>query len=1064
MKNYLKSIAIGALLAVTAAPVAEAQTIKREFRSTWISTVWGLDWPSTTAKGGAGTGTTTSIIKAQKQFLCNYLDKMKAANMTGVCFQVRARADAFYPSKYAPWSSDVSGSRGTNPGWDPLAYAIEEAHKRGLELYAWINPYRWSTAGDWSTTLDKQWVNNGWIITHTSTDANGKTTTLKYLNPGIKGVHDLIVNVVDEIVSGYAVDGLIIDDYFYPNGISKGSDASDYQTWKNSGTSLSIGDWRRENVNTLVADIQKKIMSVKPDVRFGIGPPGIAGASASKYGLPSTTSYGISSGDWQYDGQYTDPLQWMFSGNIDFISPQIYWRTDNTKAPYGPITKWWSNAAKKAGRHHYASLSISALGSNNTESYWKEYCTEIQLNRDYSQDGAPGYCLFRTAFISGPTATGLGDYIVANKSTGKVLQPEVTWKDSYRHSYAAPTGGAKSGATLSWDAVTDGNRMIRYSVYAVPSKLTIDKAQSADGDGIKADYLLGVSYTNSFTLPSSHTSDYWYAVCVYDGFSHEHPAAYINYKITDNAPATTLLTPADGTKHDGEILLSWKKVDTESYTIEISSDKSFSTIVKTISDITSTSYRLGSGELTKGTFYWRVISNKTGANPGRSEAWSFTVTSVPTGTYEPGYTIQTEGVGYSDYGVFKFQNLWVRSTGLGNFTQQSDGALNRGFAVREDGVFISGRSANSSSADLYLAQYDPITGEHIRDIKLNGGQCGYYPCNDVTKDSHGNLIITNLSLNIATTPLCIYKVNTDNGNVWCHAELTYSGTGRVDHAAVVGDVTGDFLVFAALAGTKTVVRWTVSAGGNVKATETCTLGDFYPSTSSNLGTAPNITPIDNDRFYVNGASTAMTPYTFKAGQTVRADDSFANLADEEDQPGSTHNGGSILEHRGLYLMVSPRHGHDGPQGYQWDIFTTNSTYDYSEAHRLYRIPTNGLGTVNNKTFQAQTDYYIDNSQESPAAYIYTYAPGNGIAGYKLYSPLPTVVVEPVIDSSMEVNVLGRQICLSDVAESIRLYTPAGVLVAEARNEGGMYCDVAPGLYILRVSARGYLTTTKVVIR
>lgn len=168
MKKFLKSIAVAALLATTAAPTIDAQTIKREFRSTWISTVWGLDWPSTTAKGGAGTGTSNSVVTAQKRYLCELLDNMKAANMTGVCFQVRARSDAFYPSKYAPWSSDITGSRGTNPGWDPLAYAVAEAHKRGLELYAWINPYRWTTGSDWTTSLDKQWVNNGWIITHGS--------------------------------------------------------------------------------------------------------------------------------------------------------------------------------------------------------------------------------------------------------------------------------------------------------------------------------------------------------------------------------------------------------------------------------------------------------------------------------------------------------------------------------------------------------------------------------------------------------------------------------------------------------------------------------------------------------------------------------------------------------------------------------------------------------------------------------------------------------------------------------------------------------------------------------
>ncbi|MDE6309053.1 MAG: family 10 glycosylhydrolase, partial [Muribaculaceae bacterium] len=414
----------------------------------------------------------------------------------------------------------VSGTRGKDPGWDPLAFAVAEAHKRGLELYAWINPYRWSTASDWTTPTDKEWINKGWIITHGSA---------KYLNPGIKGVHDHVINVVDEIVRGYNVDGLIIDDYFYPNGISKKSDASDYQTFKDSGTSLSISDWRRQNVNTLVADIHKKILEVRPDVRFGIGPPGVGGASASKYSLPSTTSYGIKATDWQYDGQFTDPLQWMFSGSIDFISPQIYWHTNHSSAPYGPLTNWWSNAAAKAGRHHYASMSISDLADNNTEEYWREYATDVQLNRQYTQNNAPGYCLFRTAFISGPSATGLGDYLVEHTSGGKVLQPEVTWKSEYMHTYAAPANFALNGSKLTWDAVTDGNRLIRYSVYAVPSTVTKTDALGADGDGIDAQYLLGVTYTNAYTLPSDLATDHWYAVSVYDGFSHEHEAAYANY-------------------------------------------------------------------------------------------------------------------------------------------------------------------------------------------------------------------------------------------------------------------------------------------------------------------------------------------------------------------------------------------------------------------------------------------------------------------------------------------------------------------------------------------------------
>lgn len=952
MRNTLKTLALVVLLGAVAMPSTLAQTIKREFRSTWISTVWGLDWPGT-----AKTGTSASKIAEQKKVLTDYLDKMQAANMTGVCFQVRSRSDAYYKSSYAPWTSDVSGTRGTNPGWDPLAFAIEEAHKRGLELYAWINPYRWSTASDWTTSIDKEWINNGWIMAHGSA---------KYLNPGIKGVHDHVINVVNEIVGGYKVDGLIIDDYFYPNGISKGTDAADYSTYKNSGTTLSIGDWRRQNVNTLVADIHKKILEVRPDVRFGIGPPGVGGASYSKYGLPSTTSYGIKAGDWQYDGQFTDPLQWMFSGNIDFISPQIYWHTNHSTAPYGPLTNWWSNAAAKAGRHHYASMSISDLATDNTESNWAEYATEVELNRQYTQNNAPGYCLFRTAFISGPSATGLGDYLVQKTSGGKVLQPEVTWKSEFMHTYAAPANFALNGDKLTWEAVTDGNRLIRYSVYAVPSSVKKADAMGTDGDGINAEYLLGVTYTNTYTLPSNLTSGYWYAVCVYDGFSHEHEAAYANYTGDD---------------------------DPDKY--------------------------------------------------------------VPT----------VEGVEYPLVDTYKFENIWIKSIASqwGNFSQESNGSFNRGFAVRGDGVYVAGRDANSSTANLYLAHYDRLTGEFLGNINLNGGQCSYFPGNDVIKDDADNLIVTNLVLNISTTPLNIYKVNVDNGNVWKHAELTCSEGGRIDHCAVSGDVTGDFTVWAAVASTNKVIRWKVTTGGKVLSTEVCTLGDFYPTAATTLGTAPVIIKGEGDQFYVNGSTTALTRYTFKPGKTVKADDSFINT-DATIRPKETHNGGSLLKYGRLNLMVSPRDGHAGTNGYRWDVFSTDEAHSFASIESLYQIPTNGLGTTNNQVFQAQTDHYIDESEDTPGAYIYTYAPGNGIAAYRFYDTNPSGVDNVAAAPAIKVNVYGRQVCLSEVAESIDLFTTTGSLVSSARNQGGMYCDVAPGLYLLRIVAAGEVTTQKLVIR
>ena len=142
-----------ALLAlIMAAGNIFAANPKREMRSTWLTTVWGIDWPSTQ-------GSSSSKQISQKNEMISFLDQLEASNMTGTCFQVRSMGDAMYPSQYAPWSSFLSGTRGVNPGWDPLAFFVEECHKRGLEAYVWLNPYRWSTGTSWNTEFDKEWKN-----------------------------------------------------------------------------------------------------------------------------------------------------------------------------------------------------------------------------------------------------------------------------------------------------------------------------------------------------------------------------------------------------------------------------------------------------------------------------------------------------------------------------------------------------------------------------------------------------------------------------------------------------------------------------------------------------------------------------------------------------------------------------------------------------------------------------------------------------------------------------------------------------------------------------------------
>ena len=496
-------IALVAVATAFNASAAEAQ--KREMRAAWIATVYRIDWPST-----------INNASAQKAELNAYLDNFQAQNFNAVCLQVRTMCDALYQSSYEPWSSYLTGTRGKNPGYDPLQYAVEQCHARGLQCHAWINPYRWSTGTDWNTAQDQELKNAGMLLTY-----NNRTI----LNPGLPATRQRIVNVIKEIITNYDVDGIIFDDYFYPENIPANSTAPDYALWNDSNVDMTLGDWRRHNVNMMVADVYNMIQQVKPEVRFGISPAGVAGTastSASLHGvIPCPTG-----SDWQFNGIYSDPLAWLEQGTIDYISPQLYWKTDHPTNPFGPLTDWWSYIAKHYGRHHYASHSISFLAEgNNTAGSWAEITQQINLSREYTQDNAPGAVLYSAKNINGNNngASGLGNYLLTNAFQHPAMIPAVTWKQS--PGYSAPTGLAQNGAILSWTA--QAGTLVKYSVYAVPSDVTVEDAMSATYDGIKSDYLLGITYKPQYTLPAAYQSGHWYAVCVIDGYSNESEPTYL---------------------------------------------------------------------------------------------------------------------------------------------------------------------------------------------------------------------------------------------------------------------------------------------------------------------------------------------------------------------------------------------------------------------------------------------------------------------------------------------------------------------------------------------------------
>lgn len=525
--SLLKRSALAAvLLAIAALPMSSG--VKREVRSVWMATVWALDWPSS-----------TSSTTAQKNEMVKYLDVLQKNNFNAVYFQVRTMSDAFYKSSYEPWSSYLTGTRGKDPGWDPLAFVVEECHKRGMECHAWVNPYRFSTGSNWSTAQDQALKSAGMLLAYTKSD--GKTTTI--LNPGLESVRKRIVDVCKEIISNYDVDGLVFDDYFYPKGIPVTSSAGDYDLWQKSGASMTFGDWRRNNVNQMVADVYKMVQQQKPYVRFGISPAGAActsAAVAAKHGIDRCPV----ASDWQYDGIFSDPVAWLEAGTIDYISPQLYWKTNHKTNPFGPMTKWWSYVAKHFGRHHYASHSISFLNSSNTTGDWEEIGKQVQFSRDYTENEAPGAVFYSAAYVTGKKQSGFGEWLQVNKFQNKALTPAIDWKKSDLEKVQV-SALSKRATVLSWAGVDN----VRYSVYAVPESVNVETLDS----NIPAKYLLGVSYKTTYTMPDDKKSGYNYAVCVLDRYGNEYEPVYYGQSGVECIGGNSGLT-ADYA--DGELRLS----------------------------------------------------------------------------------------------------------------------------------------------------------------------------------------------------------------------------------------------------------------------------------------------------------------------------------------------------------------------------------------------------------------------------------------------------------------------------------------------------------------------------
>lgn len=588
MKLRINKIALSVVAMLLCGVFALKAEVSREHRAIWVSPFLSNNWPTAAL--------TASNAEAQKKVLVSNLNSFKSQGINVLYYHVRANCDANYESSYEPWSRNVSGTRGTAPVFDPFAYLVEQAHVYGIEVYAWVNPYRYHAdinGSNGSHELNYEVSHPEWLI-------NGKSLN-RVLNPALEEVKQRVVDVCKEIITKYDVDGLVFDDYFYPQGgMYETSAADDYSDYVASGTTMSIADWRRANVNDMVARVNKMVKETKPYVCFGISPAG-------RYDSPTVSNYGLTAGphgDMNYVALYCDPLAWMDEGTVDFISPQIYW-----PSMFSSLLDWWKTAAYTLNRHIYFSTSLSGYGADT-------FIQEILTNRDYCYENAAGIAFFEyNQFVNNTSSynssvQSFGAIMKDAVFQTKALTPIRAWNN--KKNPVMVSNITRNENTLTWDAISG----MRYTIYAVPESVT-DAEFSC-----QREYLVGVKYTNSCNIPSTKTSGYRYAVAVYDRYGNEYSPLFMGAS-QKTISAATLTAPVNGAKTTAMFNFKWTGEGTK-YLVEVAKDAAFTNMVGVFESTTNSLSSTLLPELTTGdTYYWRVVSIAPNALETTSASTSF---------------------------------------------------------------------------------------------------------------------------------------------------------------------------------------------------------------------------------------------------------------------------------------------------------------------------------------------------------------------------------------------------------------------------------------------------------
>ncbi|WP_298717142.1 family 10 glycosylhydrolase [Chitinophaga sp.] len=476
---------------------------KRELRGAWVATYLNIDWPNR-----------SQTPAQQRAAFIAIADHHRATGLNALYVQVRSQCDAMYASELEPWSADLTGTQGNAPSspWDPMAFAIEECHKRGMEFHAWINPYRAvgnanNLPGFAASHVAK--AHPEWLLSQ---------GTLRVLDPGLPPVRDHISAVIADILHRYDVDGIHFDDYFYPPNAPAGTAPyNDSATFADYPRGFTVkADWRRDNVNLLIQRVYDSVKTIKPWVKFGVSPSGI-------YRNSTNPDIGSPTGGLEhYTTLYADTKRWLQEGWVDYIMPQVYWWIGQPGANYGVIVPWWNN--QSAGRHIYIGIAGYKMGDAAAGAGWTDSTQiprQIRMNRSHAN--VYGQSVYNTTSLRVNTRKGFRDSLRLFMYAKPALLPAMQWRDSIAP--AAPFGlnAVQAGDDVQlfwWHNGDPGDQLNRARQFAVYRSTTPVIDTSSMDQFLAVTPVDSVSYTDTSALPGI---TYYYAVTALDRYHNESP-------------------------------------------------------------------------------------------------------------------------------------------------------------------------------------------------------------------------------------------------------------------------------------------------------------------------------------------------------------------------------------------------------------------------------------------------------------------------------------------------------------------------------------------------------------